>query len=578
MTLGLSQITNDAEATTLFLAKYGKYFDKWFITVADKNKAEYEKLKGRMRKDDVLTYFKTPPKPEDLDFSAARNFNIESIDTDYWFWADSDDDIVNPENIRGLMGESDVVQLNYDYAQNVNGEAISDHIRERLIKRSYEGHWDAPVHETFQGPPALWEQSDLVTVKHNKDQAGVNQSVRRNELILKKHWQDTKDPRDAMYLGMIAISKGEYEQGVAWLTSHIQTSGSDQDIYRSWCKVAECEWLMGKHEQALYATDEAVKMQPSWPDAYYVKVIILGSQEKYDDAIEWLKVASAKPAPETLSIVDPTLYKYRGLANGAQCYLFSGRVKEAYRLYQYVKEQNPKFWEDMSKDDEVNWETVFEQAYFDQKAIDSLRWLLHYTKGEGGKPEKLFESLPPRIFSDIRLSPDRNKFLPIKKWPKKSIVFYCGQGNEPWGPEFLKDGCGGSEEAVIYLSRELAKLGWDVTVYNEREEEYQEEFYLDEIKRQTFVTYKPWTLFNPNDEFDVFVGWRLAGLTRDIKARVRATDMHDTPLGHATITSSAVENTDKFFFKSKFQADIADKVPKNKKVIVGNGIIPTQFA
>lgn len=584
MTLGLSQITNDAEATIKFLEKYGQYFDKWFITVADKDKKQFNLLTAwwinRDRDDKLeLSYFKWTD-----DFSAARNFNLEQINTDFWFWADSDDEIVFPEQLKELVNlavqkDLDVIQLKYDYAQNVNGEAISDHWRERLIRRSYEGKWDAPVHETFQGPPALWEQSGVVTVKHKKDQAGVNASARRNERILKAHWDKTKDPRDAMYLGMLAIAKGEYDRGINWLVEHIENSGSDQDIYRSWCKIAECEWLNGKHEQALYATDEAIKIKPSWPDAYFIKVIVLGSQEKYDDAIEWLKVAAAKPQPETLSMVDPTLYKYRGLANGAQCYLFSGKVKEAWQLYQYVKKQNPTFWEDMSKDDEIDWDKLFEEAYFDQKAIDSLKWLLQYTKGEGGKPEKLFESLPARIFQDVRLSYERANFLPKKIWPKKSIVFYCGQSTETWGPDTLDKGMGGSEEAVVYLSRELAKLGWQVTVYNEREEEYYDhapQGSTEAEKGIKAVGYLPWTLFNPNDEFDVFVAWRIPSQVLDIKARVKVADMHDVPQGYATITDKVLEVLDKVMFKSKYHASLAPKV-EEKAVIVGNGINPGDF-
>ncbi|CAM9108296.1 unnamed protein product, partial [Scytosiphon promiscuus] len=49
------------------------------------------------------------------------------------------------------------------------------------------------------------------------------------------------------------------------------------------------------------------------------------------------------------------------------------------------------------------------------------------------------------------------------------VAFYCSEyGNEwfpHWGPSSLDQGLGGSEEAVIYLSRELARLGFWVEVY-----------------------------------------------------------------------------------------------------------------
>ena len=162
MTVGLSQITNDAKATQKFIQKYGQYFDKYFITVADKNKTQYYELQKLDDPKLELSYFKWID-----DFAAARNFNKEKIDTDYWFWADSDDDIIYPERISELVkytvkNELDIVQLKYDYAQNDNGDAISDHWRERLIKTSYEGKWSTPVHEIIQGPPAHLEKNTWV--------------------------------------------------------------------------------------------------------------------------------------------------------------------------------------------------------------------------------------------------------------------------------------------------------------------------------------------------------------------------------------------------------------------------------
>lgn len=592
MSLGLSQITNDAEATIKFLEKYGKYFDKWFVTVADKDRNQYPRLKrwfagiesgylydNTLKPTLILSFYKWTD-----DFAAARNSNLATVDTDYWMWFDSDDEIVNPERIPDLLNVAiqnniDVVQLKYDYAQNKGGEAISDHWRERLIKRSYEGKWDAPVHETFQGPPAAWEQSDWVVVKHNKSPEDVVKSMKRNEKLLTKHWEETKDPRDAFYLGMTAMGAQNHKEAIQWFVSHIQTAGSDEDKYRSWCRIAECEWILTNYDQAMYATDEAVKLKPHFPDAYFIKVLILAVQEKYEDAIEWMKVAMSKPKPETMHMVDPTLYEYRGLANGAQCYLFSGKVKEAYRIYNYVKEKNPDFFKEMGKLDGIDWETIFEDAYFDQKAVDYIQWLLHYTKGNSGKPEKLFEALPSRIFNDVRLNAERANFLPKKVWPKKSIVWYCGQGTETWGPDTLDKGMGGSEEAVVYLSRELAKLGWQVTVYNERDEEYVDTLFKDDGSGDfaaDVVTYKPWTVFNPQDEFDVFVAWRIPGLTRDIKARLKVADMHDMPFGHAEPTNGSIKTTDKFFFKSNYHA-AQTKVPKDKTVVVGNGIVKSQF-
>jgi len=559
MTLGLSQITNDADATLNFVAKYGKYFDKIFITVADKTKKQYNILKDRLPEANI-TYFKWID-----DFAAARNFNLEQIDTVYWLWADSDDEIENPERLPEIVkymaqNDLDLVQLKYDYAQNEQGEAISDHWRERIIKTSYEGKWSTPVHEIIQGPPAHHEKSSWVTIKHNKTKEDVAKSILRNKAILEKHFEKTKDPRDAYYLGMTALGLKDPKTAIQWFLQHVKTSGWDEDQYRSWCRIADSEYILQNFDQALYATDEAIKLKPEFPDAYFIKVLIYTTEERFDKGIEWLKVAMAKPEPHTLSIVDPTLYKWRGMAMGAQCYLFAGRIKEAFNLYKVVMSENPEAFD-------PHFQKLFEDAYYDSKAIDYLKYLLYYTGANGGQPTKVFESIPLRLFADPRLNAERVKFFPKKKWPEKSIVFFCGQGSEPWGPEYLADGCGGSEEAIIYLSRELAKLGWQVTVFNDREEEYDD----------NGVIYKPWTLLNPHDEFDVFVAWRAPSFTRGIKARIKAVDLHDTPIGHQQISNADIEATDLYFFKTKFQTGYAPNIPKEKIKIIPNGLQGDHF-
>jgi len=560
MTIGLSQITNNAKATQKFLNKYGQYFDKWFITVADKDKKEFDKLK--QIKDDKLqlSYFKWVDN-----FAKARNYNKKQIDTDYWFWADSDDDIIYPERIKDLVGymvkaDLDIIQLKYDYAQNEQGDAISDHWRERILKTTYEGEWSTPVHEIIQGPPAHLEKSDYVYVKHVKTKLDVAKSMERNKKILQKHFEETKDPRDAYYLGMTALGEKDPKTAIQWFLQHIKTSGWDEDQYRSWCRIADSEWILQNYDQALYATDEAIKLKPEFPDAYFIKVLIYTTTEKFDKGIEWLKVGLAKPEPETLSITDPTLYKYRGMAMGAQCYLFSGKIKEAFKLYQTVINQNENAFDDEMKQ-------LFEDAYFDTKAIDFTKWLLFYTKGNGGKPTKIFEALPQRVLADPRLNAERVKFMPKKTWPKKSLVIYCGPGNESWGPDTLAKGMGGSEEAVVYLTRELAKIGWEVAVFNDRDEEITVDG----------VTYKPWTLMNPYDEFDVFCAWRAPSFTRGVKARKKIVDLHDTPVGHQTISNADIANTDLFMFKTKFQTTYAPNIPEEKISIIPNGLDGRHF-
>ena len=55
---------------------------------------------------------------------------------------------------------------------------------------------------------------------------------------------------------------------------------------------------------------------------------------------------------------------------------------------------------------------------------------------------------------------------------RKSVAIYCDEYGQTWWPNWSyaslqRGGLGGSEEAVLFVSRELATLGYTVIIYNE---------------------------------------------------------------------------------------------------------------
>ena len=110
------------------------------------------------------------------------------------------------------------------------------------------------------------------------------------------------------------------------------------------------------------------------------------------------------------------------------------------------------------------------------------------------------------------------------KWSTKTIVIYSNFSFhvEDWSPVSIDKGIGGSEEAVIYLSQELAHLGYEVTVFNrcgDMEGEYNGVIYSSVDK------------FNPSDEFNIFVCHRAWAQPMEMKIQAKkiVVWMHDNP-------------------------------------------------
>lgn len=144
----------------------------------------------------------------------------------------------------------------------------------------------------------------------------------------------------------------------------------------------------------------------------------------------------------------------------------------------------------------------------------------------------------------------------------KDLIFYCHYSEHQWYPG--AKGFGGSEEAVICLTKELAKLGWDITVYNN----CGHTPVVD-----AGVTYRPWWEFNPRDKQDVAVVWQWTKpLDWSINAERLFVDIHISPPEGSFTDRDRLRKISRIFFKSPFHRSLYPGVPDDKVAIVPNGL------
>ena len=575
-TLGLGMIVRDEvkEFTSIMKSVYD-YVDVIYLTVtAEERLEEFEELIDTYPKLKV-SYFHWV-----ADFAKARNYNLKQITTDYWFWLDSDDTILHadflPEMVERMDKEGlDVIFWPYNYAQNESGECMAMHDRERLIRRKHPFTWMGAVHETLIGQEPNGAYDDRILVKHNKLENEISVSSERNHKILLREYKKSKDPRVMHYLGLSYFGLQKYDKAVEKFIEHIQTSGWDEERYRSWCKIAEIHIITENLNKAHAAASAAIDLLPSYPDAYFIKAQIAYGAEEWDQTIEWMKTAVAKPKPRTFSVVDPST-EIRCLVYAAVAYMQQLDSVNAYETLLEALRRSP------NNKDARYWLPLMKYNYEEHMAIKDLNEIAEFLTNNKGDVEKLFQALPTDLAFDGRVAKIKQKYLKPKTWNKQSIVFFCGPTNEVWGPDTLKDGMGGSEEAVTYLARELAELGWEVTVYNERDEEY-----IDVIEHTTdyvdgemveggkAVRYLPWNTINTLDNFNVLVVWRAPELADSFTAKQIVVDLHDTIQEPRLL--KVKDKVDTFFVKSSYHRSLYPQLPDDQFVIVGNGILRGQF-
>ena len=106
------------------------------------------------------------------DFSAARNFLVEKVRTDYWMWLDADDvmDEKNLEKLKLLKAsldkKVDVVMMEYAACFDSTGKVTFSYYRERILKTSENFRWSGKVHEAIT-PTGNIFYSDI-KIQHRK--------------------------------------------------------------------------------------------------------------------------------------------------------------------------------------------------------------------------------------------------------------------------------------------------------------------------------------------------------------------------------------------------------------------------
>lgn len=156
----------------------------------------------------------------------------------------------------------------------------------------------------------------------------------------------------------------------------------------------------------------------------------------------------------------------------------------------------------------------------------------------------------------------RDKMVSKKISSGRDIVYYCGPGSHfnftgKWNP--CSKELGGSEEAVVYLSNQLAENGYNVTVYCVLE---------GEPKKYSFVEYKNYYEWIPMDKQDITIIWRdPSNSILNINSNTILLDLHDA-ISPNWLTS--LSKKIKIMTKSMYHSSII----KSRGCIIPNGIYP----
>lgn len=561
--------------------------DKFFHTFSAK---DIKWLKSKVRQVRVKEGDKV------FKFDEARNHNMALVPKEYrWIlWFDADDIFRGGEKLRDIVKNAELnkvqsVFMNYIYqAEIVDGQIkniLIEHLRERLIENTGVYKWIAPIHETLieQTPTNKAEnrECDVLHLSSDKRFAkALDRNIKALELSILQ--TEGKDPRPIYYLAKayydLYVQKEQIEDNLETAmrlfdiyihgsadAEYLNKSGWGEERSQCWEYLAECYRRKGEHNNSIKACMNALVEDERFPSTYLNIALSHVLKGEWERALFWVKLASHIPQPNTTLVITPRDLQARTLEIIYHSCLQTAKLDEAWAAATKLAGILPDNEEvknrvKLTAELRVNRELTKHLVALNNHLLKS---------GQKEKVPALFMSLPKEIEGNPIVANLKKQYLPPKIWGEDELCIYCGPAFTPWSPKELDSPgqcfVGGSEEAVIYLGRELAKLGWKVTVYGDpggNEGEYDG------------VTYLPYFKFNTNDQFNIVVAWRRPSFVdQNIKAKKIYIWMHDIA-NQLDFTKERLEKISKVMVLSPWHRTNIPKVPDDKVMITGNGIIP----
>lgn len=508
------------------------------------------------------------------DFSKARNANLAMVPEDYdWvLWLDTDDTIDKPHKLRKVLQASknyDSVFVDYLYDHDEEQNPLTVHLVARAFKNNGSHSWKGRIHETLIETRGVAQGAtkDIIVI-HHAEQERTEKSYARNIDLLEKQLKDERkdpDPRTFFYLAGTYMDAGKEDTAFQLFTDYLTLSGWDQERSVALTKMGTILLDKGDRSAARDCFARAVAEDPVNPEPR----VELGSLEvelkRYDKAIVHLDYVEKMEKNLTTLERNPMTYTFRTYLLLAEAYLNQGgknlekAVEYGQKALKYKKHN----------EDVKAWVKMIKAVSHDRDLTNNILTVYRELKKnkEKDKMKALIESVPKQLEDNpvfVRLR-DQASF----EWPKKSIAIMTGDTMiDEWGPWSLKEGIGGSEEAIIRIAPKLRDLGYQVVIFGKPG---------PHAGIHDGVMWRNFWEINIEDDFDVFVAWRAPYLfDREIKARKKFLWLHDV-MEPGEFTPTRLANLDKVLVLSEYHRSLFPMIPEEKIMLSSNGIDPEDF-
>lgn len=552
----------EAELLDRCLYNVEKHIDGMFITSTYKKGEEASKEVEDICDKHITNY---SLYEWDNDFAKARNYAFSRVPKkyDYILWCDADDMFRGLEKLRSILENNkdvDAFSMNYLYHFNEFKQPDVIHMKTQIVRNDKCVEWQGKLHEDFKENRQLksFFIKDIERM-HLSDEDRIGRAKERNvEVALSDVAENPQDPRSYWNLGNSYIGVQNYKLAKKTLEKFIEMSQSEEEKYLAYINLSGLSATQKDVKKSIEYGQMAIGIRPEYPDGYLNLGQIYFDLNRFKEAEKSLLLGLVKKPPYYSIIVhNPRDYDFNPLMLLAKVYWQLARPDQAITCLKGCLKIQPengqviKMIELLEKD-----KKVFDEALVWVKKLKDI--------SDVGNLKKVLDQVPEHLQSYPAICMIRNSHFVKETSSGKDIVYYCGMTDFEWNPEMAKTkGIGGSEESVINLTTEWAKMGYNVTVYANCG---------TQSKIHEGVLWEPFWKFNVRDKQDIVIIWRTPiPLDHNINAPKIFVDLHDV-IPEGEFTEKRLAKITKIMVKTKFHRSLFPSVPDDKFSIIPNGI------
>lgn len=282
------------------------------------------------------------------DFSAARNYCLSKVTTDYWMWLDCDD-VIKEDDLKILMDlkkdihKHQIISMDYDYGFDnedyLTGKPTLTLVRNRIFKTSLGCKWHDRIHEYVDTNGAVYKTKAKVSHTRTHSNGTRNLDIFKEMITNNEEFSD----RSQYYCAKEFYYNGIYNEAEERLLDVVYNRNNwfEEKLQALQALITISKVKNKKEDIKKYCYKSFDLVGTPRSEFLYELGNLFFNENKLQNAIFWYNLAGSITPPPDASFVNPDCYGVLPHLQLSVCYYKLGDINKSKEENEIAAKFNP---------------------------------------------------------------------------------------------------------------------------------------------------------------------------------------------------------------------------------------------